>query len=160
MSKKAKKAVEVQEEVVDQMDIVADENQTVVADEVPAVDTEAKVEEVAATEAETKSDVVAEDIQITEADLDALIADATEASTEPTPASAIEKKFFTEQEEIEGIEFPSVKFAGEFLCDKFGIKITNAVDGIYKSLRRGTNKTHGYRITKTADNTIILNKIV
>lgn len=158
MSKKAKKAqVEVQETaVVDQMDIVADEAQTVVADEVPAV--EAKVEEVAAPEAST--DVVAEDIQITEADLDALIADATEASTEPTPASAIEKKFFTEQEEIEGIEFPSVKFAGEFLCDKFGIKITNAVDGIYKSLRRGTNKTHGYRITKTADNTIILNKIV
>lgn len=160
MSKKAKKAVEVQEAVVDQMDIVADENQTVVADEVLAVDTEAKVEEVAATEAETKSDVVVDDIQITEADLDALIADATEASTEPTPASAIEKKFFTEQEEIEGIEFPSVKFAGEFLCDKFGIKITNAVDGIYKSLRRGTNKTHGYSITKTADNTIILNKIV
>ena len=160
MSKKAKKAeVEVQETaVVDQMDIVADENQTVVAEEVPVVDTEAKVEEVAATEAQ--SDVVTDDIQITEADLDALIADATEASTEPTPASAIEKKFFTEQEEIEGIEFPSVKFAGEFLCDKFGIKITNAVDGIYKSLRRGTNKTHGYRITKTADNTIILNKIV
>ena len=148
MSKKAKKAVEVQETVVDQMDIVADENQTVVA------------EEVAATEAEAKTDVVTDDIQITEADLDALIADATEASTEPTPASAIEKKFFTEQEEIEGIEFPSVKFAGEFLCDKFGIKITNAVDGIYKSLRRGTNKTHGYSITKTADNTIILNKIV
>ena len=158
MSKKAKKAVEVQEAVVDQMDIVADENQTVVADEVPAIDTETKVEEVVATEAQ--SDAVTDDIQITEADLDALIADATEASTEPTPASAIEKKFFTEQEEIEGIEFPSVKFAGEFLCDKFGIKITNAVDGIYKSLRRGTNKTHGYRITKTADNTIILNKIV
>lgn len=154
----SKKAVEVQEAVVDQMDIVADENQTVVAEEVPAVETEAKTEEVAATEAQ--SDVVTDDIQITEADLDALIADATEASTEPTPASAIEKKFFTEQEEIEGIEFPSVKFAGEFLCDKFGIKITNAVDGIYKSLRRGTNKTHGYRITKTADNTIILNKIV
>lgn len=150
MLKKAKKAVEVQEAVVDQMDIVADENQTIVAEEVPAVE----------TETETKSDVVTDDIQITEADLDALIADATEASTEPTPASAIEKKFFTEQEEIEGIEFPSVKFAGEFLCDKFGIKITNAVDGIYKSLRRGTNKTHGYRITKTADNTIILNKIV
>lgn len=159
MSKKAKKAVEVQEAVVDQMDIVADENQTVVADEVPAVETEVKAEEVAATEAEAKTDVV-DDIQITEADLDALIADATEASMEPTPASAIEKKFFTEQEEIEGIEFPSVKFAGEFLCDKFGIKITNAVDGIYKSLRRGTNKTHGYKITKTADNTIILNKIV
>mgnify|MGYP000845866092 CR=1 FL=1 len=158
MSKKAKKAqVEVQETaVVDQMDIVADEAQTVVADEVPAV--EAKVEEVAATEAST--DVALDDVQITEADIDALIADATEASTEPTPASALEKKFFTEQEEIEGIEFPSVKFAGEFLCDKFGIKITNAVDGIYKSLRRGTNKTHGYKITKTMDNTIILNKIV
>ena len=157
MSKKAKKAVEVQEAaVVDQMDIVADEAQTVVADEVPAV--EAKVEEVAATE--TSTDVALDDVQIIEADLDALIADATEASMEPTPASALEKKFFTEQEEIEGIEFPSVKFAGEFLCDKFGIKITNAVDGIYKSLRRGTNKTHGYKITKTMDNTIILNKIV
>lgn len=117
MSKKAKKAVEVQETaVVDQMDI---------ADQL-----EAELAQVEAAKAEP----------------------AVEATADTAPVAEVVEN------DNEVLSFPSVKKAAEHIQQELNINFLNAVDGIYKSLRRGTRKTHGYIVCKYEDH-VTLQKI-
>lgn len=58
----------------------------------------------------------------------------------------------------EVLTFASVKKAAEHIQQELNINFLNAVDGIYKSLRRGTRKTHGYIVCKYEDH-VTLQKI-
>lgn len=58
----------------------------------------------------------------------------------------------------EVLTFASVKKAAEYIQQELNINFLNAVDGIYKSLRRGTRKTHGYIVCKYEDH-VTLQKI-
>lgn len=76
-------------------------------------------------------------------------AEASESAA--APAEAVEN-------DNEVLSFPSVKKAAEHIQQELNINFLNAVDGIYKSLRRGTRKTHGYIVCKYEDH-VTLQKI-
>lgn len=78
---------------------------------------------------------------------------ATEVVSESAaaPAEAVEN-------DNEVLSFASVKKAAEHIQQELNINFLNAVDGIYKSLRRGTRKTHGYIVCKYEDH-VTLQKI-
>lgn len=57
------------------------------------------------------------------------------------------------------MSFANIKAAAEFLAEQKGLKVSNTLDGIYKTKRRGTNKTHGYAVQYNDDKSVVLTPI-
>jgi hypothetical protein len=57
------------------------------------------------------------------------------------------------------MSFANIKAAAEFLADQKGLKVSNTLDGLYKTKRRGTNKTHGYAVQYNDDKSVVLTPI-
>lgn len=55
--------------------------------------------------------------------------------------------------------FANIKAAAEYLSNELNLKLTNTLDGLYKTKRRGSNKNHGYIVTFNEDKTVALAKI-
>lgn len=58
------------------------------------------------------------------------------------------------------MSFANIKAAAEFLAEQKGLKVSNTLDGLYKTKRRGTNKTHGYAVQYNDDKSVVLTPIV
>ena len=57
------------------------------------------------------------------------------------------------------MSFANIKAAAEFLAEQKGLKVSNTLDGLYKTKRRGTNKTHGYAVQYNDDKSVVLTPI-
>lgn len=57
------------------------------------------------------------------------------------------------------MSFANIKAAAEFLAERKGLKVSNTLDGLYKTKRRGTNKTHGYAVQYNDDKSVVLTPI-
>lgn len=57
------------------------------------------------------------------------------------------------------MSFANIKAAAEYLSNELNLKLTNTLDGLYKTKRRGSNKNHGYIVTFNEDKTVALAKI-
>ena len=57
------------------------------------------------------------------------------------------------------MSFANIKAAAEYLAKELNLKLTNTLDGLYKTKRRGTSKNHGYIVTFNEDKTVALAKI-
>ena len=57
------------------------------------------------------------------------------------------------------MSFTNIKAAAEYLAKELNLKLTNTLDGLYKTKRRGTSKNHGYIVTFNEDKTVALAKI-
>ena len=57
------------------------------------------------------------------------------------------------------MSFDNIKKAAEFLAAELNLKVSNTLDGLYKTKRRGSNKNHGYIVTFGEDKTVQLAKI-
>ena len=57
------------------------------------------------------------------------------------------------------MSFANIKAAAEYLAEKMGLKVSNTLDGLYKTKRRGTNKTHGYAVQYNDDKSVVLTPI-
>lgn len=57
------------------------------------------------------------------------------------------------------MSFANIKAAAEYLANEFNLKVSNTLDGLYKTKRRGSNKNHGYIVTFGEDKTVQLAKI-
>lgn len=57
------------------------------------------------------------------------------------------------------MSFENIKKAAEFLASELNLKVSNTLDGLYKTKRRGSNKNHGYIVTFGEDKTVQLAKI-
>lgn len=57
------------------------------------------------------------------------------------------------------MSFENIKKAAEFLATELNLKVSNTLDGLYKTKRRGSNKNHGYIVTFADDKTVQLAKI-
>lgn len=57
------------------------------------------------------------------------------------------------------MSFANIKAAAEYLSNELNLKLTNTLDGLYKTKRRGSNKNHGYIVTFNEDKTVVLAKI-
>jgi len=57
------------------------------------------------------------------------------------------------------LSFANIKAAAEYLAKELNLKLTNTLDGLYKTKRRGTSKNHGYIVTFNEDKTVALAKI-
>lgn len=55
--------------------------------------------------------------------------------------------------------FANIKAAAEYLANELNLKVSNTLDGLYKTKRRGSNKNHGYVVTFGEDKTVQLAKI-
>jgi hypothetical protein len=55
--------------------------------------------------------------------------------------------------------FANIKAAAEYLANELNLKVSNTLDGLYKTKRRGSNKNHGYIVTFNEDKTVQLAKI-
>lgn len=103
------------------------------------------------------------------------VAEATESTAEvpemvETPAEAAEAQATIEAivpagakaEVIKAgaaMSFANIKAAAEYLSNELNLKLTNTLDGLYKTKRRGSNKNHGYIVTFNEDKTVALAKI-
>lgn len=56
----------------------------------------------------------------------------------------------------DSMSFKNIKAAAEYIASNCGLKVSNALDGLYKIKRRGTNKTHGYSVQFCDDKSVIL----
>lgn len=57
------------------------------------------------------------------------------------------------------MSFANIKAAAEYLANELSLKVSNTLDGLYKTKRRGSNKNHGYIVTFNEDKTVRLAKI-
>ena len=57
------------------------------------------------------------------------------------------------------MSFTNIKAAAEYLANELSLKVSNTLDGLYKTKRRGSNKNHGYIVTFNEDKTVQLAKI-
>lgn len=57
------------------------------------------------------------------------------------------------------LSFANIKAAAEYLAKELNLKLTNTLDGLYKTKRRGTSKNHGYIVTFNEDKSVALAKI-
>lgn len=57
------------------------------------------------------------------------------------------------------MSFANIKAAAEYLANELNLKLTNTLDGLYKTKRRGTSKNHGYIVTFNEDKSVALAKI-
>lgn len=57
------------------------------------------------------------------------------------------------------MSFANIKAAAEYLAEKMGLKVSNTLDGLYKTKRRGTNKTHGYAVQYNDDKSVVLTPV-
>lgn len=57
------------------------------------------------------------------------------------------------------MSFANIKAAAEYLANELSLKVSNTLDGLYKTKRRGSNKNHGYIVTFNEDKTVALAKI-
>ena len=89
---------------------------------------------------------------------------ATEA-TEETTAEATVAAIVPAEAKAEVIAtgaamgFANIKAAAEYLANELNLKVSNTLDGLYKTKRRGSNKNHGYIVTFNDDKTVQLAKI-
>ena len=56
----------------------------------------------------------------------------------------------------DSMSFKNIKAAAEYIASNCGLKVSNALDGLYKIKRRGANKTHGYSVQFCDDKSVIL----
>lgn len=114
------------------------------------------------TEVEVQETAVVDQMDIAD-QLEAELAQVEAAKAEPTTevqaeVSEAAAPVEAAENDNEVLSFPSVKKAAEHIQQELNINFLNAVDGIYKSLRRGTRKTHGYIVCKYEDH-VTLQKI-
>ncbi len=57
------------------------------------------------------------------------------------------------------MQFKNMKEAAKFLVSKCGLNFASALDGLYKTKRRGATKTHGYSVKFNNDKTIVLSLV-
>lgn len=117
-------------------EVVFDDEATVA--EVAAAESTVEVPEIAETPVEVSK---AEEAQAT---IDAIV--PAEAKTEVIKTGA-------------AMSFANIKAAAEYLSNELSLKLTNTLDGLYKTKRRGSNKNHGYIVTFNEDKTVQLAKI-
>lgn len=95
-------------------------------------------------------------------------ASTTEAATETaeeTTAEATVAAIVPAEAKAEVIKtgaamgFANIKDAAEYLANELNLKVSNTLDGLYKTKRRGSNKNHGYIVTFGEDKTVQLAKI-
>ena len=58
------------------------------------------------------------------------------------------------------MSFKNIKAAAEYIASNCGLKVSNALDGLYKIKRRGANKTHGYTVQFCNDKSVVLTQAV
>ena len=56
----------------------------------------------------------------------------------------------------DSMSFKNIKAAAEYIASNCGLKVSNALDGLYKIKRRGANKTHGYTVQFCNDKSVVL----
>lgn len=117
------------------------DEEPIIEDEVQP--TEAAVETPAETTVED-SEMVQEDATKAEETVAAIV--PTEVKVEVVATSA-------------AMSFANIKAAAEFLAEQKGLKVSNTLDGLYKTKRRGTNKTHGYAVQYNDDKSVVLTPI-
>lgn len=61
---------------------------------------------------------------------------------------------------VDSMSFKNIKAAAEFIASKRGVKVSNALDCLYKIKRSGSNKTHGYSVKFFENKTVALTLIV
>jgi hypothetical protein len=121
-------------------------------DEEPIIEDEAQATEAAVeTPAETVAETTVEAPEMVQED--ATKAEETVAAIVPAEAKA----------EVvatgAAMSFANIKAAAEFLAEQKGLKVSNTLDGLYKTKRRGTNKTHGYAVQYNDDKSVVLTPI-
>lgn len=117
-------------------------------DEEPIIEDEAQTTE---TVVETPAEAAVEAPEMTQED--ASKAEETVAAIVPTEVKV----------EVvatgAAMSFANIKAAAEFLAEQKGLKVSNTLDGLYKTKRRGTNKTHGYAVQYNDDKSVVLTPI-
>jgi len=117
-------------------------------DEEPIIEDEAQATEVAVeTPAETTveaPEMVQEEATKAEETVAAIVPAEAKAEVVATGAA---------------MSFANIKAAAEFLAEQKGLKVSNTLDGLYKTKRRGTNKTHGYAVQYNDDKSVVLTPI-
>lgn len=110
--------------------------------------------------AETTTEAVAEStIEVPE------IAETATETAEETTAEATVAAIVPAEAKAEVIatgaamSFANIKAAAEYLANELSLKVSNTLDGLYKTKRRGSNKNHGYIVTFNEDKTVQLAKI-
>lgn len=119
--------------------------------------------------AETATEATIEVPEIAETDTETTEeASTTEAATETaeeTTAEATVAAIVPAEAKAEVIKtgaamgFANIKAAAEYLANELNLKVSNTLDGLYKTKRRGSNKNHGYIVTFGEDKTVQLAKI-
>ena len=85
---------------------------------------------------------------------------AEETTAEATVAAIVPAEAKTEVIKTgAAMGFANIKAAAEYLSNELNLKLTNTLDGLYKTKRRGSNKNHGYIVTFNEDKTVALAKI-
>jgi len=115
-------------------------------------------------------------------DEEPIIEDDVQVSTEPAKAETtveapevIQEESAKAEETVEAIvpaetkaevvatgaamSFANIKAAAEYIAEKMGLKVSNTLDGLYKTKRRGTNKTHGYAVQYNDDKSVVLTPV-
>lgn len=113
-------------------------------DEEPIIEDEAQAIEVAAEATVEAPEMVQEEATKAEEAVAAIV--PTEAKAEVVATGA-------------AMSFANIKAAAEFLAEQKGLKVSNTLDGLYKTKRRGTNKTHGYAVQYNDDKSVVLTPI-
>lgn len=89
---------------------------------------------------------------------------AAEATEEATKTEATVAAIVPAEAKAEVIatgaamSFANIKAAAEYLANELSLKVSNTLDGLYKTKRRGSNKNHGYIVTFNEDKTVQLAK--
>lgn len=121
-------------------------------DEEPIIEDEAQATEaVVETPAETPAETVVEAPEMVQEET----TKAEETVAAIVPAEAKAEVVATGA----AMSFANIKAAAEFLAEQKGLKVSNTLDGLYKTKRRGTNKTHGYAVQYNDDKSVVLTPI-
>ena len=113
-------------------------------DEEPIIEDEAQAIETAVETTVEAPEMVQEDASKAEETVAAIVPAEAKAEVVATGAA---------------MSFANIKAAAEFLAEQKGLKISNTLDGLYKTKRRGTNKTHGYAVQYNDDKSVVLTPI-